>query len=221
MPTLSVDCRRPLLVAEFDQLHRMLSWSITQPGLYVGTKVAWLEVRDSDLPIGIDPKKFIIEKMTDNGLTDAVGLITSRDVRANHRAQSVVEDVTADCLTTVGLSNAERVGSRFMRSFAQVGTINTLVHVTSPLSDAALLEAISIATQARTAAVIDGKVMRDEVAVTGTGTDCIVIAAPLGEPEVGFAGLHTALGQAVGAAVYKATRDGVHDWQCTVASGAS
>jgi adenosylcobinamide amidohydrolase len=55
---------------------------------------------------------------------------------------------------------------------------------------------------------------------TGTGTDCIVVAAPTGtEP---FAGLHTEVGEAIGAAVYTAVAGGVsHGWPSIGQSGLS
>ena len=49
------------------------------------------------------------------------------------------------------------------------------------------------------------------VAITGTGTDCIVVAAPRGG-SVRFAGMHTPVGEAIGAAVYKAMGDGIATW---------
>ncbi|MEO1272728.1 MAG: adenosylcobinamide amidohydrolase, partial [Myxococcota bacterium] len=45
---------------------------------------------------------------------------------------------------------------------------------------------------------------------TGTGTDCIVLAAPPGHAV--YAGLHTAVGEAVGRAVYDAVAAGVRGW---------
>lgn len=60
---------------------------------------------------------------------------------------------------------------------------------------------------------MNAHVQRAGVEVTGTGTDCIVIAAPRGEDRASFAGLHTALGEAVGKAVYNATADGVKTWR--------
>ncbi|MEI9901841.1 MAG: adenosylcobinamide amidohydrolase [Hyphomicrobium sp.] len=112
-----------------------------------------------------------------------------------------------------GLSNSERVGTRLHRPPVFAGTINTLVHVAQPLSDAALIEAISIATEARTTAVLDAGVERAGLTITGTGTDCIAIAAPLGDNAACYAGKHTAIGEAIGAAVYEATADGIRDWK--------
>ena len=78
--------------------------------------------------------------------------------------------------------------------------------------DGALVEAVSIAAEARTAAILDIGHPPAGPAITGTGTDCIVVTAPCdGEPEP-WAGLHTAVGEAIGAAVYAATREGAEEW---------
>jgi adenosylcobinamide amidohydrolase len=73
-----------------------------------------------------------------------------------------------------------------------------------------LIEALSIATQARTAAVMDVNLMLPTGRATGTGTDCIAVAARPG-PAL-YAGLHTDIGEALGAAVYQATMTGARDW---------
>ena len=81
------------------------------------------------------------------------------------------------------------------------------------LSQAALIEAVSIAAEARTAAIIDAHRRTEEGIATGTGTDCIVVAAPKrGGQAASFAGLHTHAGRALGAAVYDAVRKGAQDW---------
>lgn len=213
MIPFTLDCRPPLLVASFFEPHEMLSWSLTHPGKRIARDVVWIEVRNEDLCVNTDPAALVKEKVAAEGLADAVALLTSRNIARYHTAQSVVENETATCLTTVGLSNGERVGMRIAEPVRLPGTINTLVHVARPLSEAAFLETLSIATQARTAAVMEAHVERAGVKVTGTGTDCIVIAAPLGKSRASFAGLHTALGEAVGNAVYKATADGIETWQ--------
>lgn len=174
--------------------------------------MAWLEVRNADLPAGEDPVAAIAARMHRAGLSDAVTLVTSRSVASYQLHRVTVDDWTVTCLATVGLSNAERVGSRCAEPVRLPGTINTLVHVSQSLSDAALIETVSVVTQARTAAILDAEVRRAGVAVTGTGTDCIVVAAPMGE-GARFAGTHTAVGEAVGRAVYRAIAEGVALWQ--------
>lgn len=225
MLPFTVDCRPPFLVASFFEPQDMLSWSLTHPGKHVARRVAWIEVKNKDLCENTDPVA-LVERMTAAaGLADAVALLTSRNIRRHHAVQSVVEEETATCLTTVGLSNGERVGTRIAEPVPLPGTINTLVHVARPLSDATFLETLSVATQARTAAILDARVERAGRIVTGTGTDCIVIAAPQRSDPNGqhpdrarFAGLHTAIGEAVGHAVYQATRTGIETWKTDFAA---
>lgn len=209
----TISCRPPYLVASFGVPQAMLSWSVTRPGFQVARRVAWLGVRNADLPPGEDPADSIRRLMADADLDDVVTLVTSRDITRYHLAQSAVEGEVAACLATVGLSNGERVGQRCREPVPLPGTINTLVHVSRPLSEAALVETVSVVTEARTAAVLDARVFRAGVAVTGTGTDCIVVASPQADGGARFAGLHTAIGEAVGDAVYRAVREGAAVWQ--------
>lgn len=206
-------CSPPYLVARFPAPQRMLSWAIDKPGFQVAERVAWREVRNADLSPGEDPLVTLARLMADADLADAVTLVTSRDITRHHLRQATVDGETATCLATVGLSNGERVGVRCREPVRLPGTINLLVHVARPLTDAALVEMLSIATEARTAAVLDAQVVRGGLKVTGTGTDCIVAAAPVGGNEARFAGLHTAIGEAVGHAVYHAMEEGIAVWQ--------
>lgn len=205
-------CHRPLLFVQFDIDQTLLSWSLTRPGFRSGRRVAWLEVRNSDLAPQVDPYEFLDARMAAAGLADAVALMTSRDVRRHHLAQAIVDGAIATCLATVGLSNSLRVGHRSPAAPVRAGTINILVHVSQTLSQAAMIETLSVATQARTAALLDLDYRPEGLAITGTGTDCIVVAAPArGEPAA-FAGLHTAIGEAVGTCVTEAIREGGQVW---------
>lgn len=201
-----------LLLASFATPQRLLSWSINRPGFQTASNVAWLEVRNAELPPGIDPEQLVADRLLERGLQDAIALVTSRSVAQHHCASRTVEETTATCLATVGLSNGERVGARQTRP-PRMGTINTLLHVDQPLSEGALVELIAIVAMARTTAIMDSGVRRNGVAITGTGTDCIVVATPLSEIEVRYAGMHTAIGEASGAAVYDAVRSGVEVWR--------
>ena len=78
-------------------------------------------------------------------------------------------------------------------------------------------EALAFVAQARTAAILEAMRVGDALTVTGTGTDCIVVACPRGGEPTPWAGLHTAVGEAVGGAVYAATREGVEVWRREVA----
>jgi adenosylcobinamide amidohydrolase len=174
-------------------------------------KVAWLQVRNADLPLGVDPAALLKSKMAVAGHEDAIQLMTSRTVQKHHVAMAGFGGVNAACLATVGLGNAGRVGESPAVG-AVAGTINLLAHIDRPLSPAALIEALSVATEARTAVIIDLDWRQRGKSVTGTGTDCIVVAAPVGTNAEHFAGLHTDIGAAIGGAVYEAVRRGGELW---------
>ncbi|MEL6433277.1 MAG: adenosylcobinamide amidohydrolase, partial [Pseudomonadota bacterium] len=90
------------------------------------------------------------------------------------------------------------------------GTINVALRLSSGLTQSGLLEAMSIVVQARTAAVMEAALHIDTGIATGTGTDCVAVAAPKGVEC--FAGLHTEIGEAIGRAVYNAVHDGAKQW---------
>ena len=205
----------PWLVMPLGAPHRVLSWCLTRPGYVTADHILWREVRNADLAEGFDVTRWLSQEMVRYGLPEAVTLLTSRNLAAFEVHESTVEDVTARCVATVGLSNAERIGFRVDRSGKDWGTINIAVQVSQPLSDAGLLETLSLATQARTAAVIETQHALSTGIATGTGTDCIAIAGPLGG-NTDFAGLHTATGEAVGQAVYTAVRQGADVWMRSV-----
>lgn len=211
-----VECRPPWLVARFDGPCAVLSWSSNRPGFVTATKVAWLEVRDAEIACVADPRVFLEARLGEARLRGAVGLMTARDVRRHHFARAEVEDAKVEVLTTVGLTNGERVGRRTtdttVPARAPVGTTNTLVHVSKRLSRGAMVEATSLATQARTLAVIEAGVTREGVVVTGTGTDCIALATPTTGAADPAAGLHTAIGEAIDRAVLEATSAGIAGW---------
>lgn len=206
----------PWLTARFAAPQLMLSWSLNRPGFQSAQTVAWLEISDGDLGPEVDPHDYLAARLEGAGLTRAVGLLTSRDLGKFKRTTSERAGVRADCLITLGLSNAERVGTRRTGTPRPKagGTINLLCHVSEPLGEPALLEALSVATQARTTAVLEHgyRPTLERSIVTGTGTDCIVLACPVGTPQSRFAGLHTPVGEAVGAAVLRATDQAMSQW---------
>lgn len=210
-PAFSIHCSPPFLIATFPLPQNVLSWSLTKPGFVTAARIAWLQVNDADLPLGIDPADILTARMEANGYGDAVSMMTSRNVSRYEVKTAVSGSVTASCLATIGLSNAARIGAD-PDHHAGAGTINLLAHVDRRLSVAAMLEALTIATQARTAAVMELELDRGGGIVTGTGTDCITIAAPLGAPEENFAGLHTSIGAAIGRSVYDAVAAGGTAW---------
>lgn len=218
---MQLDLDPPWLVADFGAPLRVLGWAINRPGFARARRVVWREVRGADLRPGLDPAAWIAGELAGRGLGDAPALLTSRPLRHHVLRRAEVGGAVVECLATVGLSNGERVGTRRQAGQGLWGTINLAARISTPLSEGALVEALSIAVEARTAAVMEtAPRSRDAAAgpvaspitgpITGTGTDCAVVAAPPGAGA--YAGLHTPLGEALGRAVYAAVRQGAEDW---------
>lgn len=174
---------------------QVLSWAPHGAGYTPASAILWREVKNADLTPGFDAESWLSAQMPEG----AVGMLTSRDVGTFHEGFAEVEGVSAHCVATVGLSNAESVGRRLPYHTADYGTINIGLCLSAGLTPAAQLEALSIAVQARTAGVMAAGVELATGLATGTGTDCVALACLPGEAR--YAGLHTAVGEAVGAAV--------------------
>ncbi|WP_396448664.1 adenosylcobinamide amidohydrolase [Actinomadura sp.] len=87
------------------------------------------------------------------------------------------------------------------------GTVNIVVAVPVPLSDAALVNAVVTATEAKTQALLEAG-----FPCTGTASDAVCVAAAAeGEPEI-FAGPRSAWGARIARAVHAAVRAGALDY---------
>jgi adenosylcobinamide amidohydrolase len=203
-----------LLAVRFSAPHRTAGWAVVGGGIGEAPAVGWVQVRNAELGENVDPAALLRERLAAHGLEGAVGLLTSADVAAYADVEREAEGVSARCIATVGLGNALRAGDPHGIA-TRVGTINVLVRLSIPLTDAALLETLALAAEARTLAVLEGGVASalSGRPATGTGTDCIVVAAPVGGEANPYAGKHTLPGHLVGAAVEAAVREGVRRWQ--------
>ena len=203
------------LVASFAVPHRTASWALAGGGISQALRVAWHCVSEEELRPPVDAAALMRRRLSERGLSAAVGMMTSRRLDTFRDESERHGAVSARCVATVGLGNALRIGDPPGPS-GRIGTINLLCRVSAPLSDRGLLEALSLATEARTAAVLGAGIpsRRTGHPATGTGTDCIVIAAPLEGYAQDYAGKHTALGHVIGAAVERAVSLAAADWVC-------
>jgi adenosylcobinamide amidohydrolase len=221
-PFFSVSRQDRWLVAQFHLPQIFLSWAIHGGGRKKGETVAWYQVRAGDLRPPVEPGQFLSEKLRQNLLPDAVGLLTSADLDSVTDVEERDGNLSARCVATVGLRNALRVGDP-SHGMQKVGTINLLCHLPSPLTEEAHLEALSIAVEARSTAVLEAAIpsIQSGGPSTGTGTDCVVMAAPSVElkaarPASGiirYAGKHTEAGSLIGKVVFEAVRQGIEFWK--------
>jgi len=201
------------LVVRLGGLHAVLSWAIVGGGRRSASEVVFCEVRDDELRPPVDPARLLRERLAALAAPSAVGLLTSRAVDTHVVAERELGGAWARCVATVGLGNALRAGDP-PGPAARIGTINIVCQVSGALAELALVEAVSIAAEARTAAILEAGVAsrRSGERATGTGTDCIVIAAPERDGGSRYAGKHTTLGHVIGASVYDAVRRGAAAW---------
>jgi adenosylcobinamide amidohydrolase len=221
---MTITLHHPWLDWKFGADHRIFGWPLNMPGFSRANRVIWRQLRNADLPPDLEVQPWLAAELAARGAQDAPCFLTSRRIDAYCHRQVQVGEVQVECVATVGLSNAERVGARVDRSGrdwdrdlgASFGTINVAARVTTGLTDAGLIEALSILVQARTVAVMDAGHRLPTGLATGTGTDCALIAARADAPAQDYAGLHTDLGEALGGAVYTAVLQAARDWQATI-----
>lgn len=194
----------PILVWRAGPGHRMIASGVVGGGL--GSR-QW--VLNAQVPGGydrMDPAAHIAELAAGLGLDGpGVGLLTAASVT------DVVErtDEGVHAAATVGLRvptwAAAPAGSvdRELAPIRRPGTINIIVAVPVPLSDAAYVNAVITATEAKTQALLEAGVQ-----ATGTASDAVCIAAPLaGDPE-DFAGPRSPWGARIARAVHAAVYAG-------------
>jgi adenosylcobinamide amidohydrolase len=208
MPRITLN--RPWLEMDLGYRHQTAGWPIVGPAWGTASVIAWLQVKDADLPPDVAPEAYFQNLAKAQRIEAEIGLMTAADISlyACERASNAAMEVTA--IVTAGLTNGESVqpcAASPPRERWHAGTVNTVLHTAVPLTQAAMFEAISIVAEARTAAILDlGVSLIDGRKLTGTGTDCIVIAAPAGPHALKHCGLHTALGRLIGETTYSATK---------------
>jgi iron complex transport system ATP-binding protein len=126
-----------------------------------------------------------------------------------------------ECFATVGVANAVRAGEWGTKTAARQaepvsrapGTINLILLTNSHLSTAAMVGAVQVATEAKTAVLLDAGVPSAYSAssATGTGTDAVVIACELKGRRAfyRYSGTHTLLGTLVARAVTHCVSEGL------------
>lgn len=202
-----------LLVVRFGKLHRTLSWAVCGGGLGLTRAVVWRYVDLGELGPGADPTAILSASLEQHGLHGAVGMMTARALGTFDCVTRQADGIAARAVATVGLGNALAAGDP-PGPMRPVGTINVLVQLSHALDEGGLAEALALASEARTAAVLEARVpsRRSSAPATGTGTDCIVVAAPEAGEPLRWVGKHTVAGSLVGGTVREAVARGVRRW---------
>jgi adenosylcobinamide amidohydrolase len=189
--------------------YRMISTGVLGGGL--GPR-EW--VLNAQVPAGYartDPAEHLRELARGLGLTGlGIGLLTAAQVTGLVQRQ----DEGAQAAATVGLSvptwaAAPPGGPAPERA----GTINLIVALPVPLTDAAFVNAVATATEAKVQAVLDAG-----FAGTGTATDAVCVAAPIRatDREEEFTGPRSVWGARIARAVHAAVHAGAAGYVATL-----
>ena len=129
------------------------------------------------------------------------GMMTSASMKSFRWHTRREGDLYTFCFMTVGTTNARAPGDpadcvELEAHQAGSGTINIAVGTNACLSEAAMAEALMLASEARSWTLCDLKVISPVSGriASGTGTDSILVFSGDG-PDIHFCGKHTLLGE--------------------------
>ena len=206
------------------QPHPVLLWRFAEPMRTVSSGVlgGGLGLRDWVLNAQVslnydrpDPDQHLHEIAAGLGLdpTSGIGLMTAARVRQLTSAT----DGGVRCDATVGLSYptwaAAPADTPTPAQRWRPGTINLVCLVPIALADAALVNAVATATEAKSQALMEAG-----IPATGTASDAIVIACPASGPAEPYAGPRSTWGARLARAVHAAVADGTSHWISTHAN---
>jgi adenosylcobinamide amidohydrolase len=170
----------------------------------------------------LDPGPHLAELAAELELAGpGTGMLTAVDVGD----AVVTTDGGVVVVATVGLGHptraaaaAEPVGDTGTINVGtiNVGTINVVALIPAPLSDAALVNAVATATEAKVQALAD-----HGLDATGTATDALVLACPIAEAGVTepFGGPRSTWGSRLARAVHAAVGEGARQWHDRTRTG--
>jgi len=143
-----------------------------------------------------------------------VGLMTAASLASLRQVSRRTPPATVTVLVTAGLANAKQAGEAAeWRTIGQAapadGTINLILLTNLKLTRAAMVEAVMMATEAKTVALAQLGVTSPLTgqAATGTGTDSTVVVNGWQNPLARYCGKHVLLGEMIARATIQVLID--------------
>ncbi len=195
------------LVVDLRLEHRCLSSAVLGGGL--GRVRTWLNAQVPDDYARMDPAEHLREISSERRLPGpVVGMLTAALVR-DHASTT---HGLARTFATVGVRDALAAAGEAPVRARRTGTINVLVVLGAPLTDAALVAAVATATEAKVQALAEAGVPASNGlgTATGTATDSICVACPdvAATAPLDFAGTATPVGRDIARSVHCSVLDG-------------
>lgn len=153
-----------------------------------------------------DPEQHLLEITAAHGLSGSgVGMMTAAGVRSVRYA----DDGGVEVAATVGLGTPTWAAAPDDIGMAAPApsTINLVAFIPQRLTDAALVNAVATATEAKTQALWESA-----VAATGTATDAVCIACPADGAAASFGGPRSLWGARLARALHGAVTAGARAW---------
>lgn len=215
LPGVTLRCDDSCAALLFDDRFTALSSAVLNGGYLAADGYINLRVRTDGEPVTEDPAQTIAqsaEAICPGGAM--VGMMTAASMKSLRIVTESLEGETVLVALTSGLDNARRAGDiaeyRSLNALpGECGTINIAVVATAALADEALVELVTVVTEAK-AAVLQELGVCSPVSgqlATGTGTDALAVFSRPGGAAVRYAGKHTLLGERVAQLTMHALRD--------------
>jgi len=149
-------------------------------------------------------------------------MMTAASMDSFRMAKKSEQGIDIAVLVTSGLSNPRRVGDlaehrSMTTSSTKVGTINIVIVTSAILTGAASVEALLIATEAKSAALQEAGIKSpvSNLLATGTGTDSVAIISGHGPETVNYCGKHVLYGEILGRMVTDTVKSSIA-WELDV-----
>ncbi|ABO67546.1 MULTISPECIES: adenosylcobinamide amidohydrolase [Geobacillus] len=142
-------------------------------------------------------------------VAQTIGMMTAVDVHDVVWRWEDKEAFSVAVMVTAGVGNAVDAARAWQHQplAAKPGTINMVIIIDGTLTEAAFVQAVMTATEAKAKALADHRVYDPETGTvaTGTSTDSLAVAATQTGRTFAYAGTATELGRELGRLVYEAT----------------
>jgi adenosylcobinamide amidohydrolase len=211
----------------FHTPHLVISSAVLNGGIVQASHLVNLRVQQHGSSLEA-PERTLAKYCADAGWSGTiVGMMTAASMDSFRIARETVQGIDMVILVTSGLSNPRRVGDHadyreMMTESKEIGTINIIAMTSAILTEAAMVEALTIVTEAKSAALQEAGVKSpvSNKMATGTGTDSIAVVSGHGPETVRYCGKHVLFGEMLGRLATNAVKSSIA-WDLTQGFGAN
>lgn len=190
---------------EFSVPHRVISSAVLNGGVVQADHIVNMKVPKTYVHAG-SPEETLLNYCEDSGWEGkVVGMMTAASMDSFRMAKESEQGIDIAVMVTTGLTNPRRAGDRAEHRMmatdrTETGTINIIVVTSAVLTEPAMVEALTVVVEAKSAALQEAGIrspISNRIA-TGTGTDSVAIVSGHGPDRVNYCGKHVLYGEMLG-----------------------